>query len=105
MNANVNNANNGDSAAHSFISKDGALNTRGRVLDESREINAGFYSRADRGFFTNSGLLWDLKLVNDIPISRLPFYASVERLLLASTPSSFPSANSAAAISPAIGVS
>jgi mandelonitrile lyase len=59
------NANNEDSPAQSFVSEDGVLNARGRVLGGSSAINAGFYSRADREFFTNSGLLWDLKLVNE----------------------------------------
>ncbi|XP_058734336.1 (R)-mandelonitrile lyase-like [Vicia villosa] len=62
---NANNANNEDSPAQSFVSEDGVLNARGRVLGGSSAINAGFYSRADREFFTSSGLLWDLKLVNE----------------------------------------
>lgn len=65
LNANAHNANNEDSPAQSFVSEDGVLNARGRVLGGSSAINAGFYSRADREFFTNSGLLWDLKLVNE----------------------------------------
>ncbi|CAL5210414.1 unnamed protein product [Lathyrus oleraceus] len=65
LNANAHNANNDDSPAQSFVSEDGVLNARGRVLGGSSAINAGFYSRADREFFTNSGLLWDLKLVNE----------------------------------------
>ncbi|KAK2432242.1 protein HOTHEAD [Trifolium repens] len=59
------NANNEDSPAQSFVSEDGVLNARGRVLGGSSAINAGFYSRADRECFTNSGLRWDLKLVNE----------------------------------------
>ena len=39
-------------------------NARGRVLGGSSAINAGFYSRADRQFFENSGLGWDLVSVN-----------------------------------------
>lgn len=65
LNANVNNANNEDSPAQSFISEDGVLNARGRVLGGSSAINAGFYSRADHEFFTRSGVIWDSKLVNE----------------------------------------
>ncbi|CAK8574537.1 unnamed protein product [Lathyrus sativus] len=65
LSANANNVNNDDSPAQSFVSEDGVLNARGRVLGGSSAINAGFYSRADREFFTKSGLLWDLKLANE----------------------------------------
>lgn len=37
-----------DSPAQAFTSEDGVPNARGRVLDGSSAINAGFYSRADQ---------------------------------------------------------
>ncbi|KAG5400576.1 hypothetical protein IGI04_015183 [Brassica rapa subsp. trilocularis] len=55
-----------DSPAQSFVSEEGVPNARGRVLGGSSAINAGFYSRADRQFFENSGLNWDLTSVNPI---------------------------------------
>ncbi|CAN8239601.1 unnamed protein product [Cochlearia groenlandica] len=56
--------NNFDSPAESFVSEEGVPNARGRVLGGSSAINAGFYSRADKPFFENSGLNWDLNAVN-----------------------------------------
>ncbi|CAN6938368.1 unnamed protein product [Brassica oleracea] len=53
-----------DSPAQSFVSEEGVPNARGRVLGGSSAINAGFYSRADKQFFDNSGLDWDLTTVN-----------------------------------------
>ncbi|XP_054779566.1 LOW QUALITY PROTEIN: (R)-mandelonitrile lyase-like [Prosopis cineraria] len=61
----LNDANSYDSPAQSFTSEDGVPNARGRVLGGSSAINAGFYSRADADFFANSGLSWELKLVNE----------------------------------------
>lgn len=43
-------ANHKDSPAQSFISEDGVLNTRGKVLGGSSMIGFGFYSRADDFF-------------------------------------------------------
>ncbi|XP_015894157.3 (R)-mandelonitrile lyase-like [Ziziphus jujuba] len=54
-----------DSPAQAFTSEDGVPNARGRVLGGSSAINAGFYSRADMDFYKNSGINWDLKLVNE----------------------------------------
>ncbi|XP_029118888.1 (R)-mandelonitrile lyase-like [Elaeis guineensis] len=55
-----------DSPAHAFTSEDGVPNARGRVLGGSSAINAGFYSRAHRGFFESSPALdWDMALVNE----------------------------------------
>ncbi|CAK7336800.1 unnamed protein product [Dovyalis caffra] len=51
------------SVAQSFISKDGVLNHRGRVLGGSSAINFGFYSRASDSFVTRVG--WDKKLVKE----------------------------------------
>ncbi|XP_065853373.1 (R)-mandelonitrile lyase-like [Euphorbia lathyris] len=53
-----------DSPAQAFTSEDGVPNARGRVLGGSSAINAGFYSRADQDFFEQTGLNWDLKVVN-----------------------------------------
>lgn len=56
-------ANHYDSPAQNFISEDGILNTRGRVLGGSSMINFGFYSRADDYFYKNSGIDWDTSAV------------------------------------------
>ncbi|OMO86343.1 hypothetical protein CCACVL1_09635 [Corchorus capsularis] len=53
-----------DSPTQPFTSEDGVPNARGRVLGGSSAINAGFYSRADQEFYKNSGVDWDLNLVN-----------------------------------------
>ena len=53
-----------DSPAQAFTSEDGVPNARGRVLGGSSAINAGFYSRADPAFFQQSGVEWDLNIVN-----------------------------------------
>ncbi|KAL9257945.1 (R)-mandelonitrile lyase-like-like protein, partial [Drosera capensis] len=53
-----------DSPAQSFTSEDGVPNARGRVLGGSSAINAGFYSRADHEFYEQSGISWDMRLVN-----------------------------------------
>lgn len=52
------------SPAQAFTSEEGVPNARGRVLGGSSTINAGFYSRADSYFFHNSGVDWDLGVVN-----------------------------------------
>lgn len=46
-----------------FISEDGVLNNRGRVLGGSTAINAGFYSQASTEYIARAG--WDLGLVNE----------------------------------------
>ncbi|KAG4978881.1 hypothetical protein AAZX31_13G331700 [Glycine max] len=51
------------SASQYFISTDGVLNARGRVLGGATSINAGFYTRADPRFIRKVG--WDTKLVNE----------------------------------------
>ncbi|GAB4850477.1 hypothetical protein Ancab_029783 [Ancistrocladus abbreviatus] len=53
-----------DSPAQAFTSEDGVPNARGRVLGGGSAINAGFYSRADKGFYRKSGINWDMRLVN-----------------------------------------
>lgn len=51
------------SVAQSFISKDGVMNRRGRVLGGSSAINFGFYSRASERFIKKVGL--DKELVTE----------------------------------------
>ncbi|WCJ39528.1 Glucose-methanol-choline (GMC) oxidoreductase family protein [Euphorbia peplus] len=50
------------SASQYFISTDGVLNARARVLGGGSSINAGFYTRASSRFIKEVG--WDEKLVN-----------------------------------------
>ncbi|KAJ9174273.1 hypothetical protein P3X46_017314 [Hevea brasiliensis] len=49
--------------AQSFISKDGVMGHRGRVLGGSSAINGGFYSRASDEFVEKVG--WDRELVKE----------------------------------------
>ncbi|GAA0169344.1 hypothetical protein LIER_23856 [Lithospermum erythrorhizon] len=51
------------SASQFFISNDGVLNSRARVLGGGTCINAGFYTRAGSSFIKEVG--WDAKLVNE----------------------------------------
>ncbi|CAL2226259.1 unnamed protein product [Prunus armeniaca] len=53
----------GKTPAERFTSEDGVANVRGRVLGGSSMINFGFYSRADKDFYGNSGIEWDMDLV------------------------------------------
>ncbi|RWR80748.1 protein HOTHEAD-like protein [Cinnamomum micranthum f. kanehirae] len=50
------------SPAQSFVSEDGVVNTRARVLGGGTCFNAGFYTHADPEFVQKAGL--DLDLVN-----------------------------------------
>ncbi|TVU09320.1 hypothetical protein EJB05_42786 [Eragrostis curvula] len=52
-----------DSPAQAFISTDGVINARARVLGGGTCINAGFYSRASSSFVQEVG--WDEDLVNE----------------------------------------
>ena len=52
-----------DSPAQTFTSEDGVPNVRGRILGGGTMINAGFYSRADKEFYSKSGIAWDMDLV------------------------------------------
>ncbi|KAL6846413.1 hypothetical protein ACP4OV_023861 [Aristida adscensionis] len=52
-----------DSPAQAFISTDGVINARARVLGGGTCINAGFYSRASSSFVQEVG--WDEELVNE----------------------------------------
>ena len=54
----------GNTPAQRFTSEDGVANVRGRVLGGSSMINAGFYSRADDHFYNESGILWDIDMVD-----------------------------------------
>ncbi|ONM54597.1 Protein HOTHEAD [Zea mays] len=51
-----------DSPSQAFISTDGVINARARVLGGGTCINAGFYSRASPSFIQEAG--WDEDLVN-----------------------------------------
>ncbi|TKY48260.1 HOTHEAD protein [Spatholobus suberectus] len=51
------------SASQYFISTDGVLNARGRVLGGGSSINAGFYTRANPRFIRKVG--WETQLVNE----------------------------------------
>ncbi|XP_028799218.1 protein HOTHEAD isoform X2 [Neltuma alba] len=51
------------SPAQRFISEDGVINSRGRVLGGGSCINAGFYSRASTQYVREAG--WEGKAVND----------------------------------------
>ncbi|KAI9109423.1 hypothetical protein K1719_019477 [Acacia pycnantha] len=51
------------SASQYFISTDGVLNARARVLGGGSSINAGFYTRASSRFIEKVG--WDAKVVNE----------------------------------------
>ncbi|KAF3452832.1 hypothetical protein FNV43_RR03265 [Rhamnella rubrinervis] len=54
----------GKTPAQRFVSEDGVDNVRGRVLGGSSMINGGFYSRANHKFYKESGVDWDMKLVD-----------------------------------------
>nr|GEV29994.1 protein HOTHEAD-like [Tanacetum cinerariifolium] len=51
------------SPSQRFVSEDGVINARARVLGGGSSLNAGFYSRADSEYISNAG--WDAKLVNE----------------------------------------
>lgn len=51
------------SASQAFVSTDGVINARARVLGGGTSINAGFYTRANPRFI--SKMNWDAKLVNE----------------------------------------
>uniref|UniRef100_A0A0E0QIQ2 Glucose-methanol-choline oxidoreductase N-terminal domain-containing protein n=2 Tax=Oryza TaxID=4527 RepID=A0A0E0QIQ2_ORYRU len=51
-----------NSPSQGFISTDGVINARAKVLGGGTSVNAGFYSRADPSFVQDAG--WDAELVN-----------------------------------------
>ncbi|KAI3913771.1 hypothetical protein MKW98_011832 [Papaver atlanticum] len=51
------------SPSQRFISEDGVINSRARVLGGGTSLNAGFYSRAELKYVKDSS--WDGKLVNE----------------------------------------
>ncbi|XP_048323412.1 (R)-mandelonitrile lyase 2-like [Ziziphus jujuba] len=53
----------GKTPAQRFTSEDGVPNARGRILGGSSMINVGFFSRADDQFYNESGIDWDMDLV------------------------------------------
>ncbi|KAF3452835.1 hypothetical protein FNV43_RR03268 [Rhamnella rubrinervis] len=54
----------GTTPAQRFTSEDGIANARGRVLGGSSMINVGLYSRANSEFYLNSGIQWDMDMVD-----------------------------------------
>ncbi|KAF8044323.1 hypothetical protein BT93_A2343 [Corymbia citriodora subsp. variegata] len=52
-----------DSPSQQFVSEDGVLNTRARVLGGGSALNAGFYTRASKDYVKEAG--WDEKLVEE----------------------------------------
>ncbi|KAK9079690.1 hypothetical protein SSX86_001363 [Deinandra increscens subsp. villosa] len=52
-----------NSPSQRFVSEDGVINARARVLGGGSSLNAGFYSRAGSEYITKAG--WDAKLVNE----------------------------------------
>ncbi|BFG14650.1 hypothetical protein CerSpe_009250 [Prunus speciosa] len=55
----------GKTPVQRFVSEDGIDNVRGRILGGTTIINAGVYARANESFYNNSGVEWDLDLVNE----------------------------------------
>nr|XP_048323654.1 (R)-mandelonitrile lyase 1-like [Ziziphus jujuba var. spinosa] len=53
----------GNTPAQRFKSEDGVANARGRILGGSSMINIGFYSRAEDEFYKESGIQWDMDMV------------------------------------------
>ncbi|KAI3792502.1 hypothetical protein L2E82_06384 [Cichorium intybus] len=51
------------SPSQRFVSEDGVINARARVLGGGTSLNAGFYSRAGSAYITKAG--WNAKLVNE----------------------------------------
>ncbi|GAV79428.1 GMC_oxred_N domain-containing protein/GMC_oxred_C domain-containing protein [Cephalotus follicularis] len=51
------------SPSQRFVSEDGVINARARVLGGGTCLNAGFYTRASRDYISDAG--WDEKLVNE----------------------------------------
>ncbi|KAK1436195.1 hypothetical protein QVD17_01973 [Tagetes erecta] len=51
------------SPSQRFVSEDGVINARARVLGGGSSLNAGFYSRAGSEYIAKAG--WDVKLVNE----------------------------------------
>ncbi|KAL6292695.1 hypothetical protein ACE6H2_000837 [Prunus campanulata] len=54
----------GKTPVERFVSEDGIDNVRGRVLGGTSMINAGVYARANTSFFNQTGIEWDMDLVN-----------------------------------------
>ncbi|XP_052171456.1 protein HOTHEAD-like [Diospyros lotus] len=61
-----------NSPSQRFVSEDGVINARGRVLGGGSCLNAGFYTRAGTGYVKQVG--WDGRLVNES-------YAWVEKVV------------------------
>ncbi|BFG14652.1 hypothetical protein CerSpe_009260 [Prunus speciosa] len=54
----------GKTPVERFVSEDGIDNVRGRILGGTTIINAGVYARANISFYSQSGVDWDMDLVN-----------------------------------------
>ncbi|XP_021808878.1 (R)-mandelonitrile lyase 1-like isoform X1 [Prunus avium] len=54
----------GKTPVERFVSEDGIDNVRGRVLGGTTTISAGVYARANISFYSQSGVDWDMDLVN-----------------------------------------
>ncbi|XP_015874030.3 (R)-mandelonitrile lyase 1 [Ziziphus jujuba] len=53
----------GKTPAQRFVSEDGVPNVRGRILGGSSMINGGFFSRAHDQFYNQSGIDWEMDVV------------------------------------------
>ncbi|KAI5347644.1 hypothetical protein L3X38_000531 [Prunus dulcis] len=62
--ANLQQEDDGKTPVERFVSLDGIDNVRGRVLGGTSTISAGTYARANASFYGESGVNWDLNLVN-----------------------------------------
>ncbi|ONI27535.1 hypothetical protein PRUPE_1G093000 [Prunus persica] len=54
----------GKTPVERFVSEDGIDNVRARILGGTTIINAGVYARANISFYSETGIEWDLDLVN-----------------------------------------
>ncbi|KAL6291927.1 hypothetical protein ACE6H2_000069 [Prunus campanulata] len=63
--ANLQQEDNGKTPVERFVSQDGIDNVRGRVLGGTSTIGAGVHARANTSFYSQSGVNWDLNLVNE----------------------------------------
>ncbi|CAL8074343.1 unnamed protein product [Prunus armeniaca] len=62
--ANLQQEDDGKTPVERFVSQDGIDNVRGRVLGGTSTIGAGVHARANTSFYSQSGVNWDLNLVN-----------------------------------------
>ncbi|TQD71920.1 hypothetical protein C1H46_042563 [Malus baccata] len=55
----------GTTPVQRIMSEDGIPTVRGRLLGGTSMINAGVYARANMSFYNQSGIEWDMELVNN----------------------------------------